>query len=206
MKEFIGYSLENSPNSLENKNNIDEVTKHVRSLKFDNIRTFDDVNYLKSLNVGKYKITVEHIEDVSIDTVINIVEKVKNAQREFFNLDTSGGWGKIDGRYYYTYLSYASMTAFLSLDNIDEFKYFCLVALIPDNNYKSTNITSKLIEIGKCTNVSVSKSKTDKDAFVAFNSTKSGNNGILFFKEKEHYAGIKLGIDPAIQLSGIYSL
>lgn len=206
MTEFTGYSINPSIKSLSNKQRIDDISCHISESKFTNIRTFDDVNYLKSLNVGKYKITIEYIEDTNISHIVNIVEKTKLAQKEFFNMQDGSTWGKIDGVFYSAYVTYATMNLFLSLDDIDQFKYFCVVALIPNNEYKITNITSKLIEIGKCTGVSVSKSKADKDAYVAFNTNRNSSNGIIFFKDKEHYAGLKLGIDPAIQLSGIYSL
>lgn len=101
--------------------------------------------------------------------------------------------------WYKEYCNSKWFRSFLSDPNSSDFKYAMVISLSKNDappGVKITNVTSNVINAGKATGVTVSKSKTDKDIYVYFDVTPHFdiNYGLLFAKKKEDYLTLKMAL------------
>lgn len=183
---------------------INERYKSPISTLFGTISTYSGYGTYKEIknkadeySIKEYKVIVEEINSVDIRPYVNIMISLEDAYRNAYGYNTN--WENFIN---FSTITSSDISKFMEDSECLKYVGFCLFDLVPDKEFKRTNVTSKIIEAGKCTGVSVSKSKTDKDCYVIFQSTNSNtrNVGVIFFKKSESYAMLRLALGDNLKL------
>ena len=142
----------------------------------------------------KYKITIEAVEEADISPYALLTKSIIEEYQK--NVSVEYRW---DMFYIPHYTEYKT---FLRDDDFKEYKHFCLVKLEkPDAEFKKSNITSKIIDSGKCVGVSVSKSRTNKDCYVIYGNVSSNYDdmGIILFKDSSSYGMLRMALSANLR-------
>lgn len=150
-------------------------------------------------NIVKYRVILEPVSEIDIRPHAYICSSVEKEYRSKYGSAYTNQYNIIS----FGLINSIDYMNFLSNDNIQNYVGFCLFKLVPNKEFKRTNVTSKIIDAGRCTGVTVSKSKTDKDCYVMFQATTSNpdNVGVIFFKNAESYSMLRLALENNLILN-----
>lgn len=171
-------------------------------------QNFSKINeYASSENpkkIVRYNVVLEPVTEIDIRPHAYVCSSMEKEYRRAYADEYAKQYNYIS----FGLINSADCMKFLSNDNIKDYVGFCLFKLEPNKEFKRTNVTSKIIDAGRCTGVTVSRSKTDKDCYVMFQATSmnSKNVGVIFFKNPESYSMLRLALENNLTLNTYNSL